>query len=136
MGGGSIRVLEMTASYCQGWMPFAPSITGLTRRLRVLEELVELKGRQLSELEIIPSMLFQLGKSIPDAKKQLPKWGKPPDESRAILGTPEECLARINEYAEAGATHLTLRLVHPSIFQRDIKTIAEEIIPRLKPYFC
>ncbi|MFX1317927.1 MAG: hypothetical protein ACFE9O_02170 [Promethearchaeota archaeon] len=76
-------------------------------------------------------VFFQVGTSLQEAKQQLLKWGKPLDESRAILGAPSDCLARINEYAKAGATHRALQLVHPSKMKYNIKTIAQEIMPNL-----
>ena len=131
LGGGSLRILELTAQYGDGWMPFAPSTSGLIRRLQQLEELLISRNRKLSEFEIIPSILLQFGKSTKDAQRRLPKWGRPPKETRAIFGPPAECLARIQEYVDAGATHLALRLVHPNEFDQNIKTIVQEILPHL-----
>lgn len=131
LGGGSLRILELTAHYGTGWMPFAPSVSGLRRRLQQLEELLNSRNRKLSEFEIIPSILLQFGKSTKDAQRKLPKWGRPPNEARAIFGPPAECLARIQEYADAGATHLALRLVHPDEFEQDIKIIVQEILSHL-----
>jgi alkanesulfonate monooxygenase SsuD/methylene tetrahydromethanopterin reductase-like flavin-dependent oxidoreductase (luciferase family) len=131
LGGGSLRILELTAHYGAGWMPFAPSTSGLSRRLEQLEALLDSRKRKMSELEIIPSILLQFGKSPKDAQRRLPKWGRPPSEARAIFGPPAQCLTRIQEYADAGATHLALRLVHPDEFEQDLNTLAQEILPHL-----
>jgi alkanesulfonate monooxygenase SsuD/methylene tetrahydromethanopterin reductase-like flavin-dependent oxidoreductase (luciferase family) len=131
LGGGSLRILELTAQYGRGWMPFAPSTLGLIRRLQQLNILLDSHKRKLSELEIVPSILLQFGKSVKDAQRRLPKWGRPPNETRAIFGPPAKCLARIQEYTDAGATHLALRLVHPDEFEQNIKIIVQEIQPHL-----
>jgi alkanesulfonate monooxygenase SsuD/methylene tetrahydromethanopterin reductase-like flavin-dependent oxidoreductase (luciferase family) len=131
LGGGSLKVLELTAKYGQGWMPFAPTTSGLLRRLKQLSELLKDQGRTLDELEVMPSILFQLGKSKQDAQKRLPKWAKLTNDNRVILGTALDCFARIQEYREAGATHLALRLVHPEDSEEAIQTIVTEILPNL-----
>ena len=131
LGGGSLRILELTVKYGGGWMPFAPTTTGLLRRVKLLDEMLNNEGRSIDALEIIPSILLQFGKTKKAAQKRLPKWGKPPNEDRAIFGTPEECLARIHDYADVGATHLALRLVHPKDLEQDIATIVEKILPGL-----
>jgi probable F420-dependent oxidoreductase len=131
LGGGSMKVLELTATYGQGWMPFAPTSAGLTRRIQQLDELLSEHGRVRNEVKIIPSIILQFGKSQKDAQKRLPKWGNPTAADRAILGSPVECLTRIHEYAEAGATHLALRLVHPTEISQSINIIQEQILPHL-----
>lgn len=131
LGGGSKEILELTATYGQGWMPFAPSISGLTRRVKELDTLLSSKNRMLKELEIIPSILLQFGESSKKAQQRLPKWGAPSSENRTILGTPDDCLQQIAEYHEAGATHLTLRLVNPDEARKTIQIIAQEILPNL-----
>jgi probable F420-dependent oxidoreductase len=130
-GGGSLGVLELIARYGQGWMPFAPTPEGLTRRLKQLSEILKVNNRSLNELEIIPSVLFQLGESKKAALQRLPKWGKPPTQSRVILGSPEDCLKGIKKYKEAGATHLSLRLLHPDEVENDLKMIVREISVKL-----
>jgi alkanesulfonate monooxygenase SsuD/methylene tetrahydromethanopterin reductase-like flavin-dependent oxidoreductase (luciferase family) len=112
-------------------MPFAPSISGLTRRVKLLDTLLSTRNRMLKELEIIPSILLQFGESSKKAQQRLPKWGTPPSENRAILGTADDCLRQIVEYHKAGATHLALRLVNPDESQKTIQIIAQEILPNL-----
>lgn len=129
LGGGSTKILNLAATYGQGWMPFAPSISGLTRRVKQLDTLLSTKSRMLKDFKIIPSILLQFGESKKKAQQRLPKWGNPPNEDRAIFGTPSDCLQRIVEYSEAGATHLSLRLVHPDESQKVIQVIAQEILP-------
>ena len=131
LGGGSVRILELTVEYGAGWMPFAPTTSGLVRRLKLLNEMLTNAGRSIQALEIIPSILLQFGKSKKAAQKLLPGWGKPPTEDRAIFGSPEDCLARIQDYADVGATHLALRLVNPKFLEQDISTLEEQILPNL-----
>lgn len=131
LGGGSLRILELTVRYGSGWMPFAPTTSGLVRRIKLLDEMLSNEGRSIDELEIIPSILLQFGKTKKSALKRLPKWGKPPNEERAILGAPEECLMRIREYAEVGATHLALRLVNPKDLEQDLSKLVDHILPGL-----
>lgn len=131
LGGGSLAILDLTVRYGKGWMPFAPSAIGLARRIEQLAERLAANKRSLRELEIIPSILLQFGKSPKGAKKLLHVLSKPPDETRMILGSPSDCLTRIQEYADAGATHLALRLLHPDSAEADINTIAHEMIPSL-----
>lgn len=130
LGGGSLQVLDLTARFGTGWMPFAPTPQGLKRRLQQFAQLLTAHGRMINEVEIIPSLLFQFGKNKVEARKQLPVWGKPPQDLRAIFGNAEDCLERIQEYAQAGATQLTLRLIHPANLDADLSEIASEILPK------
>ncbi len=131
LGGGSLNVLELAARFGKGWMPFAPTPAGLKRRLQQFAKMLAANGRIVNEVEIIPSILFQLGKNKAEARQQLPTWGKPPHDLRAIFGNTEDCISRIQEYEQAGATHLALRLVHPVYLEADLSQIADGILPGL-----
>ena len=130
-GGGSRGILELMAYYGTGWMPFAPTLEGFRRRLGQLQEILAFNDRAFDNFEVIPNFLFQHGMNLTHAKKQLPKWGKPPSDDRAILGSPQECAERIKAYADVGATHLTLRFVKPSTFEADFAVVQKEILPQL-----
>ena len=130
-GGGSRGILEVMAYYGSGWMPFAPTLEGFQRRFSQLKEMLAFNDRSLEGFEVIPNLLFQHGKNLADAKKRLPKWGKPPSDDRALLGSAQECAERIKAYAEVGATHLTLRFVKPSTFETDLTVVQKEILPQL-----
>jgi alkanesulfonate monooxygenase SsuD/methylene tetrahydromethanopterin reductase-like flavin-dependent oxidoreductase (luciferase family) len=132
-GGGSDGVLQLTARYGAGWMPFAPSLPGLVRRLARLKELLKTGRRSPKELLISPSVIFQMGASREEAWRRLPdqvrtQSGK---ESHGIFGPPEACLGQIRSYAAAGATHLSLRLVSPATADKQIAVICRDILPRL-----
>lgn len=50
-----------------------------------------------------------------------------------LLGPPEQCVERLQEYVEAGARHIVFSVACPREDQaRHIETIASEIIPRFK----
>jgi len=131
LGGGSINVLDLIARYGHGWMPFSPTVSGLRQRLDQLDAMLVNYGRKLEDLEIIPNILLQFGHSKQEARQGLPKWGTPLSENRVILGTPADCLKRIHEYVDAGATHLALRLVQPDEIKQAITLITQEIVPNL-----
>jgi probable F420-dependent oxidoreductase len=133
LGGGSEAVLQLTVRYGAGWMPFAPSLTGLARRVARLKELLKMARRSLKELLISPSVVFQLGASREVAWRRLPDpvQTQSKAQSHAILGPPEACLEQIRAYAAAGATHLSLRLVNPATAAEQIAVISEGISPHL-----
>jgi probable F420-dependent oxidoreductase len=133
LGGGSEAVLQLTARYGAGWMPFAPSLPGLVRRLARLKGLLKAGRRSTKELQISPSVIFQTGASREEAWRGLPDRVRTQSkkESHGIFGPPEACLERICSYAAAGATHLSLRLVNPTTADKQIATICRDILPRL-----
>ncbi len=133
LGGGSITILSLTARYGDGWMPFSPSLRGLERRVKKLENLLKAEGRVLSSIEIIPSVVFQLGENKEQAFEQLPKYLKSIRDSgfRYILGSPSDCAKQIQAYASVGATQLVLRVVNPSQASEYIHTLRNDILPIL-----
>jgi probable F420-dependent oxidoreductase len=131
LGGGSDTILSLTAKYGAGWMPFSPSQRGLQRRVKKLVSLLKTEGRDLSSIEIIPSIVFQLGANKKHAFDQLPSYLKSIQDSagfRYLLGSPSDCAEQIQAYASKGATHLVLRIVNPSQISENIGTIQNEIL--------
>jgi probable F420-dependent oxidoreductase len=133
LGGGSEPVLQLAAQYGAGWTPFAPSFTGLVRRVARLKELLEARQRSLRDFLISPSVVFQLGTSREAAWRRLPDQVRTQfrKDSLAILGPPEACLERIRACVAAGATLLSLRLVNPATALKQIAGISESISPGL-----
>jgi probable F420-dependent oxidoreductase len=133
LGGGSEGVLRLVARYGAGWMPFAPSLSGLARRLDQLKALLKADRRSLNALQISPSVVFQLGTSRGEAWQRLPDpvRAQSKKESHGIFGPADACLEQIRSYAAAGATHLSLRLVGPSTAEKQIGVIRREILPYL-----
>ncbi|MFX1561799.1 MAG: LLM class flavin-dependent oxidoreductase [Promethearchaeota archaeon] len=132
-GGGSSAILKMTAQYGNGWMPFSPTPRGIEKRLAILEPLLKAKNRKLNEIQILPSIVFQLGTSQKDAWQKLPTYLQTVklDEASWILGTPEECVKQIGAYVTVGVTHIALRMLNPSFASDQIRAIADEIIPSM-----
>lgn len=132
-GGGSSAILKMIAEYGRGWMPFSPTPRGIEKRLAILKELLKAKSRKLDEIQILPSLVFQLGISQKDAWQKLPTYLQTIklDDSCWILGTPEECIEQIGTYKAVGVTNITLRLLNPSVVSDQISVITDEIMPSL-----
>jgi 5,10-methylenetetrahydromethanopterin reductase len=53
------------------------------------------------------------------------------DKTRPIAGTPQDCIAAIEEYVEAGATHIMLELWGEERSQQ-IKLFADEVLPHFR----
>jgi alkanesulfonate monooxygenase SsuD/methylene tetrahydromethanopterin reductase-like flavin-dependent oxidoreductase (luciferase family) len=55
-------------------------------------------------------------------------------EERCVLGSPEDCIAQIEDYERIGATELLFRVHHPHLGQdavlRSLRLFADEVIPR------
>ena len=50
-----------------------------------------------------------------------------------LLGTPQQCVDRLNQYIEAGARHIIFSVAGPGEDRvRQIQTITEEIIPQFR----
>ena len=53
------------------------------------------------------------------------------DKCKPIAGTPEDCIAAIDEYREAGCTHIMLELWGENR-DRQIDLFAEQVLPRFR----
>ncbi len=97
IGGASTAALRRVAAIADGWQPMAvgpPELANLVPRLR---ELAREAGRDPADIDVCPRCDLAFG---------VPQVHKP----NGLYGTPEEVVAGLGAYREAGCTELILDL--------------------------
>ena len=138
--GGRRKALRRTALYGDGWMPYMYSPEMYREDWKRIEEMAGEAGRDPSEIERTVWVPICVADSYEAAAKMSSKalggdYGQSFDaivRKYAVLGTPQDCAARIKEYIEAGAEHIIMSPSAPGDEAREFpKAIASEILPLL-----
>ena len=97
IGGASNAALRRVAAIADGWQPMAVGPAELASRVPRLHELARAAGRDPATIDVCPRCDLAFG---------APKVHKP----NGIYGTPEEVVAGLGAYRDAGCTELILDL--------------------------
>ena len=130
-GGGERRTIPTAARYAGGWNGtyIAPEV--LRRKLDILEENCGKIGRDPATIARAVNLVFYMGVDRADAdrKRENVPWG--PDDPRIggqIFGTADQVVARIGEYADAGAELVNLAIRAPFDWEA-LQSFIEEVMP-------
>jgi F420-dependent oxidoreductase-like protein len=130
IGGGGERVLlRIVAEYASGWHAFVMPEEDYRRKLAALEGHCKDVGRDPSEIRRSLGFIAVLDDSEAEAQKraQIP----PNFRENAIVGTPEQCIERLDLFRRLGARDFTL-LARPPGDARTIELLATEVAPALR----
>ena len=139
--GGRRRALRRTALYADGWMPYMYSPEIYREDLQKIAEIATDAGRDPSNIERTVWLPICVADNYDDAAVLASRsLGDLYDQSfdrivrnYAVLGTPEECAARIQEYREAGAEHFILGPQAPDDRAREMpEVISREVVPLVR----
>lgn len=122
-----------------GWMPYLYTPPRFRLGLARVRAHAEAAGR---DPERIVGALYQFIAMEPTyerarevAVEELSRQYNQPFEGLAekygVLGTPDDCAARLAEFVEAGAQHVILVPVGPGDELEKLQAYAEELIPRI-----
>jgi len=151
-GGNSMNIVRVTASLGDGWVPFAINPETYKERLGILYARAREAGRGPDDIVPVYSTHVHVSENYEEVRNtietKLKMWyfGSSVDvgklESRlerekeieryCILGSPDDCISRVEEYAGAGATYLIL---HPLPFDNApdlLRVFADKIISYFK----
>lgn len=118
-GVGEKRTLRTTAQWADGWNAAYIPPTEFARLNGVLDEWCVRVEREPSEIERSVNLVFAMGVDEAEAASIEAgldaQWGDMSDRVKggALLGTPDQAVERIVEYAEAGADMVNVALRAP-----------------------
>jgi probable F420-dependent oxidoreductase len=140
LAGGGERSLQRIGRIGDGWLPYPPDPTAYTAGLATIEQAAAAAGRPGA---VTPGLYATVCLDDDPARARallrtsIERYYSAPLETVEQLqalfsGTPEQCVAWLREYTEAGARQVILRLAvenHASALEQ----LAEEVLPALRP---
>lgn len=145
LAGRAPAALERIGREGDGWMGFFVTPAGVRRDTALIDEARAHAGRLEHPFERGMLLNFHFDEDDRRAEEralalnlgfaqELQLAGSPEQLKRfALAGRPETVLARLYEYAEAGCTTFSLAPMEKGseAYQRQIATLAEEVLPKL-----
>lgn len=127
----TLRVVAEFGNICN----FGDSPEVYAHKLDVLRKHCDHVGRSFNEIELSWGGDFIIAATQDDLKRKIQKI-KPNDMplreyvERNIVGTPEECLRKMEEYMSIGVTYFTINGCS-NIREREMELIADRVMPSL-----
>jgi alkanesulfonate monooxygenase SsuD/methylene tetrahydromethanopterin reductase-like flavin-dependent oxidoreductase (luciferase family) len=124
LGGTGPRMLRLTGTTFDGWLPLSPTPANYETGLRAVREAADKAGRDPDSVAISAYLTVAVADSPQEAARELDAY------IRAYYGAPAEVMARtmalhagtlesaaewFAAYRSAGARHLVVRLARPSL---------------------
>jgi alkanesulfonate monooxygenase SsuD/methylene tetrahydromethanopterin reductase-like flavin-dependent oxidoreductase (luciferase family) len=150
--GNTPASARRAVEYCEGWMPGRISLSTFRARIRKIEELSEVAGRQRPTIAVIPPTSVEEDRERALSYVNLEGllawannakfWVKPASgrfetwedlEGTLIAGTPDDVVAECRKFEEAGNEHLVFdfRFKFERWFDQ-IELLGTEVLPRLR----
>ena len=126
-GGGEKRTLRIVAKYADGWNSAYISAEGYRHKCQVLDQWCEWEGRDPENIARNVNVHFQMGADEAAARRKREAF----KGQGALLGTPQEVIERIGDYAKAGAQGLNIALRAPFDWEA-LQAFMEEVAPAFK----
>jgi len=149
VGGGEEKfILKIVASHADRWN-WAYSVENYERKLKALREHCLQAGRKHEEIErsylaYLVSIhrkeedLVEFMRKVYQREGRVPATSSLPFEDwlknvkdLGIVGTPEECLSRIRQYADIGVTYFMLRFVDLAERRESLRLFAEKVVDQI-----
>jgi probable F420-dependent oxidoreductase len=152
IGGNSVNAVKRTARYADGWLPAGMSASLLRERIDYLEELLQVEGRTIDDVDVAVQFIAYVGKTHEAAVehfegsqmyRHLVSLSKSTLKDQAganhaeinLIGAVDELVAKATRLAEVGVKHLC-GLYFCAEDVRELKDqmqiFAEEVMPALR----
>jgi alkanesulfonate monooxygenase SsuD/methylene tetrahydromethanopterin reductase-like flavin-dependent oxidoreductase (luciferase family) len=134
IGGRGERLLNVVASEADGYNLNEGTIDEFKVRLPKLKEICEQTGRSYESIEKSWLGTVIIGKTSDEVKSKLQKY-QPTVISierylgPAIMGTPSDCIKRIEEYKKLGVTHFIGWFPDIAEDESGLRLFSSEVIP-------
>jgi len=137
-GGGEKKTLRLVARHAQMWNGFgSPEV--FRRKIAILADHCRAEGTNVDAIE--KSVLIRV--AVTDDREKVRRMvaresqnrGLPEEEARRwiLAGNPEEVSALVQDFVDAGVTHLIAMTFAPYGDQREsLRCFAQEVIPRFR----
>lgn len=135
-GGGEKKTLRLVAKYADKWNNGA-SPEEFVHKIKILKEHCDQVGRNVDEIEktwfghIIIDEDGDRLKSRVESRAKGVNLSVEEFSQRRIVGTPEQVIARINDYVEAGVTHFIFMFGRVSDL-RNTQLFARTVMPAFR----
>jgi probable F420-dependent oxidoreductase len=141
VGGRSDAALRRTARYGSCWLGYLTSSGRLREAMHTIAELAPMYGRNPADIQGGMLLFTAIGKDYETAKQMAVanlsrRYNQPFDnlvERYCVIGTPEQCLEKLQTFIDAGMSHVVFGFTCPADqIPEHIERCAEEILPRLR----
>ncbi|UJW30534.1 LLM class flavin-dependent oxidoreductase [Saccharothrix sp. AJ9571] len=146
VGGSGSRTLDLTARHADGWnQVWETGVAEFVQRQDALDAACVAQGRPPDQVRRSVGLYTLIGRDADDLAerwRRLQAWvpgGLLDDVSlrdwarRTLTGTPEQILARLREFADAGADQVTVAFAVPYGFglpdDEQLELVAEHVLP-------
>jgi F420-dependent oxidoreductase-like protein len=129
-GGGPKRTPRLAATYADEFnLPFAP-IERFTAQADRVRQACDAVGRDPATMRFSAALIVCCGASEAEVRRRAEAIGRQPDELRTngAAGTPEEVVATLQRWSEAGATRVYLQVLDLSDLEH-LALIASAVKP-------
>ena len=141
VGGRSDAALRRAAHYASGWLGYLVSSTRLREALQKIQDMAPTYGRHPTDIQGGMLLFTAIAKDYETARQMaitnLSRRYNQPFESLVerycALGTPDQCLEKIQTYVEAGMSNLAFSFTCPADqVTAQIEWCAAELLSRLR----
>lgn len=143
-GGLSRSIMEAIAKYGNGWVPYCLSPSEFRTYHKTLMDTLEKTGRKPEDVTRACVVLAHLDSSFDRARRfaesilkvrgtrtlTAEEWREA--EERSVIGSSEDCISKIEEYAKAGVQHLLFEMIHPKTVYTLIRRFGNKVLPAFK----
>ena len=136
-GTGEKRLIPLAARYADSWNAMYLTPDEFRGKVDVLERSCREIGRDPSTIERSIALRAFCSRSDASAREacaeQARRRGRDPQRlaARSLVGAPEECVAQVARYVEAGASHVAV-MVHPPYDREGLALLTKEVFPAFK----
>lgn len=137
VGGNSSKIMRIVAKLGDGWIPVLPTSEQLADGVSRIRQGMKEIGRNPEGLQVAygGSGCVVIARDMDEVKRMaeplVQSSGKPIEESACLIGTPERCIERIEQYKEAGAQMIVAGFYDfPSL--DGLRLFAETVIPSFR----
>jgi probable F420-dependent oxidoreductase len=137
VGGNSSDIRRVVAEVGDGWIPVLPTPKQLTDGLLQIKGIMKYVGRDPEKLQVAyggsgcaliaenETLLKKLAKPL------IRSMGKPKEDLACLIGTPEQCIQKIEQYLKTGVQEIVAGFYDfPSL--KGLKLFAKSVIPYFK----
>jgi alkanesulfonate monooxygenase SsuD/methylene tetrahydromethanopterin reductase-like flavin-dependent oxidoreductase (luciferase family) len=141
IGGRSNAAIRRAARYAQGWLGYLVSSNRLREAMRQIQEVAPAYGRSPADIQGGMLLFTAIARDYETAKEMasanLSRRYKQPFEHLVerycALGTPEQCLEKIQTYIAAGMSNLAFSFTCPADqMTAQIEWCAADLLPHLR----
>lgn len=134
IGGNSEEIKKLVAEMGDGWIPVLPTTKQLADGTTQIKQMMRNFGRDPSFLHIAYggsgcAVIAEKHESVEElAEPLIRSAGKPIEELSCLIGTPEQCIHKIEKYKKAGAQEIVAGFYDfPST--KGLELFAKSVIP-------